>query len=116
MGMERLDRLQSPGLALLALFLGPDDRLPVRCQNETGSGIGDLDAVAAGLVDVEEESLLDGVLVRAGLDVDAVFEEDVGGTQHVLAAVERVGDVMEAAGLAEMVTRTGEIVALVRHR
>src|SRR6185436_16801590 len=29
MGMERLDCLQPPGLALLALLLGPDDRLPI---------------------------------------------------------------------------------------
>jgi len=78
-GMERLDRLQPPRLALLALFLGPDDRLPVGRENEAGAGVGDLDAVAAGLVDVEEERLLDRVLVRAGLDVDAVFEKDIGG-------------------------------------
>src|SRR5258708_39746255 len=29
MGMKRLERLQSPRLALLAFLLGPDDRLPV---------------------------------------------------------------------------------------
>src|SRR3954451_2585932 len=51
MGVEGLDGLQPPGLALLALLLGPDNRLPVRCQDEAGSGVGDLDAVAAGLVD-----------------------------------------------------------------
>src|SRR5690349_3732747 len=28
-GVEALDRPQAPGLALLALLLGPDDRLPV---------------------------------------------------------------------------------------
>src|SRR5882762_11412857 len=97
MGMKRLDRLQPPRLALLALFLGPDDRLPVGRKNETGAGVGDFDAVAAGLVDIEEERLLNRVLVRAGLDIDAVLQKNVGGAQHVLAAVERVGDVMEAA-------------------
>src|SRR5471032_3130143 len=110
MGMRPLDRLQPPGLALLALLLGPDDRLPVRGENEPGAGIGDLDAVAPGLVDIEEEGLLDGVLVRTDLDVDAVLQEDIGGAQHVLATVERVGDVMEAARLAEVVTRIGEII------
>src|SRR3954468_23182044 len=62
-GVERLDRLQPPGLALLALFLGPDDRLPVGRENEAGAGVGDLDAVAAGLPDIQEEGLLDRVLV-----------------------------------------------------
>ena len=97
MGMKRLDRLQPPCLALLALFFGPDDRLPVGGEDEAGAGVGDFDAVAAGLVDVEEERLLDGVLVRAGLDVEAVLQENIGGAQNLLAAVERVGDVMETA-------------------
>src|SRR6185295_4554113 len=57
-GMKRLDRLQPPRLALLALLLGPHDRLPVRREDETGAGVGDLDAVAAGFIDVEEEGLL----------------------------------------------------------
>ena len=113
MGVEGLDRLQPPGLALLALFLGPDDRLPVGREDQAGAGVGDLDAVAAGLVDVEEEGLLDRVLVRAGLDVDAVLQEDVGGAQDLLAAVERVGDVVEAARLAVVVAGEGEVVALV---
>ena len=75
MGMKRLDRLQPPRLPLLALLLGPHDRLPVRRQNKTGAGIGDLDPVAAGFVDIKEESLLDRVLVRAGLDEDAVLRK-----------------------------------------
>jgi len=83
--MKRLDRLQSPRLALLALLLGPYDRLPVRRQNEPGTGIGDFDPVAAGLVDVEEKRLLDGMLVRAGLDMDAVLEEDVGRARETAA-------------------------------
>src|SRR5690606_19600680 len=59
---------------------------------------------------------LDGVLVRAGLDEDAVFEEDVGGAQHVLALVHRVGDVVEAAALAGMIFGVGDIVGLVVDR
>src|SRR6185369_13472214 len=77
-GVERLDRLQAPGLALLAFLLGPHDRLPVGRKDEACTGIGDFDAVAAGLVDIEEEGLLDRVLVRAGLDVHPVLQEDIG--------------------------------------
>src|SRR5689334_15380005 len=97
MGVKRLDRLQAPGLALPTLFLGPDDRLPVRRQDQTRDGVRDLDAVAAGLPDVEEEGLLDRMLVRSGLDMDAVLEKNVGGAQDLLATVDGVGDVMEAA-------------------
>src|ERR1700726_738913 len=92
MGMKRLDGLQPPRLTLLAFLLGPHDRLPVRRQNEAGAGVGDLDPVAAGFVDIEEEGLLDRVLVRAGLDEYAVLEKNVGGAQDFLAAVQRVGD------------------------
>src|SRR6185369_3519689 len=102
-----------PRLALLPLFLGPDDRLPVGRQDQAGAGVGDLDTVAAGLVDIKEERLLDRVLVRAGLDMDAVFQKDIGGAQNLLAAVERVGDVVEAARSTVMITGIGKIVALV---
>ena len=47
--MKRLDGLQSPGLALLALFFTPDDRFPVRRQGQPRAGIGDFDAVAVSL-------------------------------------------------------------------
>src|SRR5690348_6374951 len=114
-GVEGLDRLQPPGLALLALFLGPDDRLPVGRQDQPRAGVGDRDAVATGLPDIKEEGLLDRMLVRAGLDVDAVLEEDIGGAQDLLAAVDGIGDVMEASLLAVMIPRVGEVVALVRH-
>src|SRR5205085_12294352 len=93
--VEGFDGLEAPGLALAALFFRPHDRLPVRRQDQPRAGIGDLDAVAAGLVDIEEEGLLDRVLVRAGFDVDAVLEKDIGGAQNLLAAVERIGDVMK---------------------
>src|SRR6202012_4025809 len=84
MGMEGLDRLQSPRLAFLSLFLGPYDWLPVWRQNEPRAGVGDLDPVAAWLVDVEEKRLLDGVLVRAGLDVDAVLQKNIRRPQYIL--------------------------------
>src|SRR5258708_13366754 len=58
MGMKRLDRLQSPRLALLALLLGPYDRLPVRRQDEPGSGIGDFAPLPARLVPINKKRLL----------------------------------------------------------
>src|SRR5262245_15957425 len=78
-GVEALDRLEPPRLPFLAFRLRPDDRLPVGGEHEAGTGAVELDAVAAGLVDVQEERLLDRVLVRPGLDVHAVLEADVGG-------------------------------------
>ena len=83
--VKAFDRLQAPGLSFPAIGLGPDDRLPVGRQHQPRAGIRHLDAVAAGLIDVEEERLLNRVLVRPRLDVHAGFEEDVGGAQHVLA-------------------------------
>src|ERR1700712_750242 len=53
-GVEGFDGLEAPGLALLAFRLAPHDRLPVRRQDQPRAGIGDLDAVAAGLVDIKE--------------------------------------------------------------
>src|SRR5215813_1500970 len=82
-GVEGLDGLQSPRLALLALIFGPDDGLPVGRQDEPRAGICYLDAVAAGLPDIEEEGLLDRVLVRTGLDMHTVLEEDVGSAQDL---------------------------------
>ena len=82
--VERRDGLHAPGLALGALGLRPHDRLVLGVEEQEAAG-ADLDAVAARLVGVEEERLLDRVLVRPRLDHDAVLEEDVGGAQHVLA-------------------------------
>ena len=39
------------------------------------AGVRHFDAIAAGLIDVEEEGLLDRVLVRAGLDEYTVFKK-----------------------------------------
>src|SRR5471030_540282 len=94
-GVERLDGLQAPGLALLSFGLGPSDRLPVRRQYQPRAGAGDLHAIAARLINVKEKSLLNGVLVRPGLDEHAVLQENIGGAQDVLAAVQHVGDVVK---------------------
>jgi hypothetical protein len=115
-GVEALDGLQPPGLALLALGLGPGDGLPIGIEDQAGAGIRDLDAISGRLVDIEKEGLLDGVLVRAGLDEDAVLEEDVGSLENVLALVGSVGDVVKAALTADDIARVGDVVALVVDR
>ena len=86
---------------------------PVGPEDQARTRIGDLDAIAGRLVDIEEERLLDRVLVRPGLDEDAVLQEDVGGPQHVLALIDDIGDVVEPAGGARMVLGEGDVVALV---
>src|SRR5215217_9428207 len=60
-GVEALDRLDPPRLALRPLSLGPHDRFELGIEDEVAAG-GDLDAVAAGLQAVEEEALGDRVL------------------------------------------------------
>jgi hypothetical protein len=61
-------------------------------------GVAQFDAVAAGLVHIKEEGLLDGVLARARLDEHAVVEGDVGGADDVGAGVGRKRDVMQPPG------------------
>src|ERR1041385_556792 len=78
------------------------------------AGAGDLHPIAARFINIKEEGLLDCVLVRTGFDEHAVLQKDIGGAQNVLAAIERISDVMEAALGAGVVARIGEVVALVR--
>src|SRR5262245_66448845 len=53
------------------------------------------------------------MLVGPGLDVDAILEKNISGTKHVLARIEREGDVVQTALGAGVVARVGKIVALV---
>src|SRR5262245_8519788 len=76
-GVKALDRLEPPRLPFLAFRLRPHDRLPVGRENQARARAVELDAIAARFVNVQEERLLDGVLVRSGLDVHAVLEADV---------------------------------------
>src|SRR5690606_36172854 len=99
-----------------AFRLRPGDGLPVRGEDEPGARVAQLDAIASRLVHVQEERLLDGVLVRPGLDEDAVVEEDVGGAEDVLAGVGRERDVVEASAAARPVPRVDEVVGLVGER
>src|SRR5687768_1684692 len=89
MGVEGVDRLETPGLTLGPLGLGPGDDLVVRSEQQAGAGVAQLDAVASRLPYVQKECLLDRVLVRPGLDVDSRVEEDVGGTEDVARSEER---------------------------
>src|SRR5262245_23803420 len=105
MRVERLDGLESPRLSLLPLGLIPDDRLPIRREHQTRTGVIEFDAIAAGLVDIEKERLLDGVLVRSSLDVNAVLETDVRGTKDLVFRIHRPRRVMEAAMRSVVVVR-----------
>ncbi len=109
--VERGDGLHPPGLALGALGLRPHDRLVIGVEDQEAAR-ADLDAIPAGLVGVEEERLLDGVLVRPRLHHDAVLEEDVRRAQHVLALIDEERDVVQAAVRARHVARVGEVVGL----
>src|ERR1700722_2544436 len=108
-GVEGLDGFQPPCLPLFALLFRPDDRFPVRCQDQPRAGIGDLDPVAAGLIDVKKESLLDRMLMRTGFDIDPVLQKNVRGPQNILAAVERISEMVETARRSGMVTRIRKV-------
>src|SRR5262245_56753391 len=112
-GVEGLDRLEAPRLTLLSFGFVPHNRLPVGRQHQSRTGVVELDAIAAGLVDIEEERLLDRVLMWTGLDVDAVLETDVRGTQDLVLRIHGPRGVMEAAVRAVMVVREGDVVGLV---
>jgi hypothetical protein len=112
-GVERVDRLQPPRLALGAFGGGPADGLPVGGEDDAGAGVAQFDPVAAGLPDVEEERLLNGVLVRSGLDVHAGLEEHVRGAEDVLPGIGREGDVVQSPVRAGPVLHVHEVVGLV---
>ena len=84
-----------PRLALGAITLGPDHaRLVGRVHQAPAAG--DLDAVAAGLVAVEEEALRDVVLGGGELHEHLVLDPDVGGAQAFLARVDPERRVVQA--------------------
>ena len=85
-----------------------DDGLPVGREDQPRAGIGELDAVAGRFLDIQKERLLDGVLVRPGLDVDAVLQEDVGGVQDVLALVDGDRSRDGSGRRARVIARVGE--------
>src|ERR1700730_6887835 len=111
--MKRLNGFEAPRLALLAFLPRPGDRFPVRSQDQARTCVRDFHPIATRFVDIEEKGLLDGVFVRARFDVDTVLQENIGGTENVLTAVDDVGEVMEAAVRPGVVERVGEVVTLV---
>src|SRR5699024_9830077 len=111
-GMEGRDGLHSPGLALRPFSLAPFDHGPIRVEDEPSAGVGEFEAIAAGLPRIEEEGLIDRVLVGAVLDEDAVLEEDVGGLENVLASIRREGQVVEAAAFLGPVIGINDVVGL----
>lgn len=116
MRVERVDGFEAPGLTALALGFGPDDRFPIGREDQSRPGIGELDAVTGRLPDIKKERALDGMLVRTGLDMDAILEENVGRPQDVLARIGGVGDMVEAAVSATMFLSASQIVGLVVDR
>ena len=77
--MEGLDRLQSPCLSLLAFCLTPHNWLPIRCEDEARTGVGDFKTIATRFIHVQEEGLLDGVFMRTRFDENAVFQTNIRG-------------------------------------
>jgi hypothetical protein len=104
--VETLDRLEAPRLALGPLGLRPADRLPVRRDDQASTRVAELDAVSAGLPQVQEEGLLDRVFVRSGLDVHAGVEADIGSPQDLLTRVGRERDVVQVSTVAGPVLGT----------
>src|SRR3954468_7278360 len=113
MGVESLDRLEAPSLALAPFFLGPHNPLPVGRENEPRTCIGKLDPIAGRLPDVKKERLLDGVLVRAGFDVNAVFQENISGLQNMLALIHRVSDVMKSSVAVCEIACVGHVIRFI---
>ena len=101
--MKRFDRLKAPGLAFLALSLAPANRFPIGREDQTRPRITNLDAVPAGLIHIQKESLLDSVLVRPALDEHTVFKKDIGRPQHFFAAIHRISQVVEPPPATEPV-------------
>ena len=95
--MKALDRLESPSQSLAALGRGQHDQFSIRREDQSGAGIGQLDAIASGLLDAKLESLLYCLLVQAGFDVHIILKKDIGGLQDVFVLVDRKSHMMESA-------------------
>ncbi len=85
-------------------------------QESAGSGIGYLDPVSGGLIDIKEKGLLDGVLMRTCLDKDPVFKKDIRRPQHIITLVDSIGDMVEAPARLGLVAGIGDVIALVVDR
>ena len=111
--MKRLDGFQPPGLAFFSLRLCPDNCLPVWGQNQTRAGVRQLYAVASRLPDIEEEGTLNRMLMRACLNVNAIFQEDVSRAQNLFPRVGGPGHMMQASVTAAVLFGAGQIVSFI---
>jgi len=110
MGMETLYRLQTPCLPFLPLFFTPLDGLPIWGQNQASRRVGDLNPCATWLIDIEKKGLLNGMLVRASLDKNTIFQTNVRSQQHLLTAIDRIGKVVQTPWHASMIFGDGEVI------
>ncbi len=89
----------------------PHERLVVRGEHEVPA-VRDLDAVPAGFSGVEVEALDSRVLRGSGLDAHTGVGEDRGGAQHLLAAVDAVGEVVQPAAAGGALLGVDQLVPL----
>src|SRR6185436_21004737 len=75
----------------------PGDGLVVGLELQDAGVAEQLDAVAAGLEDVEEGALGDAVDVGSGFDLDAVFAAELRGVGVVLGDAVPEGEVVQPA-------------------
>ena len=61
---------------------------------------------------IQEERLADGVVMRAGFNRDAVFNQDVGGLQDVFAAVHEIGEMMKPTPCATSIQGDRKVIGL----
>ena len=95
MSVEGFNGLETPRLPLFPLRFGPDNWLPIRCKDQASACVCQFDAIARRLPHIEEERALNGVLVRAGFDVNARFQEQISRAQDIFALVSGIGDMVK---------------------
>jgi|GEM_PF-6882367 len=111
--MEGGNSGQAPCLPTLAFGFGPDNRLPIRCQDQACSWATDLDTMAAWLHNVEEDSLLNGMLVWAVLDTVPELNGNIRSAEDFLTSVYRVADMVEASPCTCLVLGNSDFIALI---
>ena len=107
--VERLNRLDPPGLTARAFGLRPDDGLVGGIEDEMRPG-RDLDPVSARLIHVQEHALRNSMLGGCRLDRDVRIQEQVRGAQHLLAGVDEERQVVQPASGAGVVGDVDELV------
>ena len=111
--MKRLHCLQAPRLPFRAVGFRPDDRLPIRIEDQIAAA-RQFHSISARLIKIQKECLSDVVLVRPGFNGHARFDQKIGGAKDFFPAVGKVGKVMKAAPSAAMIPRNRNVVTLIR--